>query len=251
MDVNLRTPGIIHIVLKPGEICYGERGSMSSTEGGIVYKPIESDSFSSAKRWIGGESFWAIVEFKNSASSNQNLQLRYDVQQSAWFHHNSSETDIFVVDLNKIGGSLIVPAGAYFASSIGVKVSSFFDKNLARSVFGFGKLFKQKITGNGTVFIQKTRYQHLNEVKLEKGNALTIDPKEVYGYSQHSLVQTKGLSLSNFYSGEGFSSYHFKGPATIYTYKNKPVGLSEFNTGSVLRLLFLFYILFLFFKSIF
>lgn len=232
MDVNLKTQGLIDITLKPREIFLGERGSMSFCDGGIKYSPIETNFFKSVKRFLGGESFYSIVKFENTSNSNQNLKLRYDTQENAWFHHNSTNTDIIFIDLNKINGDLIIKAGSFFAATNGVTVDVYLDSNWARSLFGFGKLFKQKISGTGTVFIQKDRWLHFNEIHIEKGKSIIIDPKEVYAYSLNSLNNMKkGFSISNFLTGEGFSSYNFEGPGTIYTYKNRPPG---FNTSTLL-----------------
>lgn len=251
MDVNLKTPGIIDITLKPNEVFLGERGSMSFCEGGIEYKAIETNFFKSLKRWLGGESFFSIVKFQNRSNINQNLKLRYDVQQSAWFHHNSTETDIMFIDLSKINGCLIIESGAFFAGTSLVNVSVFADSNWARSLFGFGRIFKQKISGNGTVFIQKNRWLQLNELIIENGKSITIDPKEVYAYSLNSLVRKKGFSFSNFLTGEGFSSYEFNGPAHIFTYKNKPVDYSGYTGGGIFRTLLILYLLYIFIRIIF
>lgn len=251
MDVNLKTPGIIDITLKPNEVFLGERGSMSFCDGGIKYLAIETNFLKSIKRWLGGESFFSIVKFQNQSNISQNLKLRYDVQQSAWFHHNNTATDIIFIDLSKINGCLIVEAGAFFASTSGVTVDVYADSNWARSIFGFGKLFKQKISGNGTVFIQKNRWLQLNELTIDKGKSITIDPKEVYGYSLDSLVKKNGFSFSNFLTGEGFSSYDFQGPAFIFTYKNKPVDYSDYSGGGIIRTLIIIYVIFMVFKIIF
>lgn len=232
MDVNLKTQGLIDITLKPREIFLGERGSLSFCDGEIKYSPIETNFLKSIKRFFGGESFYSIVKFENVSNSNQNLKPRYDTQENAWFHHNSTSTDIIFIDLNKINGDLIIKTGAFFAATNGVTVDVYLDSNWARSLFGFGKSFKQKISGTGTVFIQKDRWLQLNEIFIEKEKSIVIDPNEVYAYSLNSLnIKKKGFSLSNFLTGEGFSSYNFKGPGTIYTYKNKPPG---YNTSSLL-----------------
>lgn len=223
VDVNLKNPGIIDITLKPKEIFLGERGSMSSCDGGIKYKPIEVNLFKSFKRWIGGESFLSIVQFENVENFNQNLKLRYDYQYNGFFHNNKPSTNILIVDLSKIEGNLIIKSGAFFAATSGVKVESFIDRNLKRSLFGFGSIINQEISGRGTVFIQKNMFLSLNEIKVLKGEKLIIDPKEVYAYSSKSLVNQNDNSLNNFISGEGLSSYKFEGPATIFTYKHKPL----------------------------
>lgn len=156
MDVNLKSPGIIDVNLKPGEIFLGERGSMSFCDGGIKMSPIETSLYKSFKRKLGGESFFSIVKFENQSNTVQNLKLRYDIQEGAWFHHNSTNTDIIFIDLGKIDGDLIIKSGSFFAASNGVSVDVFFDKSWGRTLFGFGKIFKQRISGNGTVLFRKT-----------------------------------------------------------------------------------------------
>lgn len=246
MDVNLKTPGIIDINLKPREIFIGERGSMSFCDGGIKMSPIETSLFKSFRRMLGGESFYSVVKFENISSKVQNLKLRYDIQQSAWFHHNNTTSDILYIDLSKIDGDLIIKPGSFFAASSEVTVDSFLDKNWGRSLFGFGKLYKQRISGRGTVFIRKNRWLQINEVHVSNLNSIVIDPKEVYAYPLNSLSLKKGFSFSNFLTGEGFASYNFNGPATIFTYKNRPANLESsdyspsgfFRTGLVIFILF-------------
>jgi uncharacterized protein (AIM24 family) len=216
MDVNLKTQGIIDITLKPREIFYAERGAMSFCDGGIKYAPIDTAFLKSLKRLLGGESFYSIVKFENTSNSPQNLKLRYDVQQNAWFHHYSTNTDIIYLDLKKMHGELIVQPGAFFAATEGVGVDVYYDNNWGRSVLGFGKIFKQRIYGSGTVFIQKNRWLQLNEVPIESGKTITIDPKEVYAYTHKALLKEKNFSFGNFRVGEGFSSYKFQGPGVVF-----------------------------------
>jgi uncharacterized protein (AIM24 family) len=250
MDVNLKIQGIIDVTLKPREVFYAERGAMSFCDGGIKYSPVETTFLKSLKRWLGGESFYSIVKFENTSSSLQNLKLRYDVQQNAWFHHNTTNTEIIFLDLKKLNGELIAQPGAFFAATEGVGVDVYFDKNWGRSVLGFGKIFKQRIYGSGTVFIQKNRWLQLNEMPIESGKSITIDPKEVYAYTQNSLLRDKSFSFSNFRVGEGFSSYKFQGPGLIFTYKNKPATI-EVSGGGILRWLLFFYIIFIILSIIF
>ncbi|MCW1149183.1 AIM24 family protein [Flavobacterium lacisediminis] len=231
MDVNLKTYGIFDINLKPKEIFLSERGAMSFCDGGIKYMPIEMNLFKSIKRFLGGESFFSIVKYENLSNIDQNLKLRYN-DGFSFFYRNSLSSEILIIDLKKINGSLIVKSGAFFASTKDVIVDVYLDSNWGRSLFGYGKLFKQKITGTGTVFLKKDNWLYLEEIIIENGKSLVIDPKEVYAYSLDSLSKTNSkFSFFNFLSGEGFSSYNFHGPATIYTYKNKP---SDFNTSSFL-----------------
>lgn len=253
MDVNLKTPGIVDVNLRPGEIFLGERGSMSFCDGGIQISPIETSLTKSFKRMLGGESFFAIVKFENKSIANQNLKLRYDIQQSAWFHHNDTNTDLIFLDLSKINGDLIIKSGSFFASSSDVKVDLYLDKSLGRSLFGFGKLFKQRLSGQGTVFIQKNRWLKINEVNVLRGNSITIDPKEVYAFSLNSLNNKAGFSFSNFLTGEGFASYTFTGPATIFTYKNRPVDydFNSFSYSGIIRTFFIMFILIQILKFLF
>lgn len=250
MEVNLRIQGIIDVTLKPKEVFFAERGAMSFCEGGINYEPVETSFLKSFKRMLGGESFFSIVRFENTSSSLQNLKLRYDVQQNAWFHHNTTSTDIIFLDFKKMYGELILQSGAFFAATEGVGIDSNLDDNWGRSVFGFGSVFKQRIYGTGTVFIKKNRWLQLNEIIIESGKIITIDPKEVYGYTRSSLLKNNKFSFKNFIVGEGFSSYKFKGPGVVFTYKNKPA-FSEVSGDGIIRCFFLFLILYSLIKLIF
>ncbi len=237
MDINLKTSGIIEITLKRGEIFIGERGSMSSCDGGVKLTAIQVGLYKSLKRFISGESFLSIVKFENTTLYPQNLILRYDISKVDWFHHNQTETEIFFIDLSSIEGDLVISKGAFFAATSGVDVDVFFDNNFGRSVFGFGSVFKQKISGTGTVFIKKNRWFQIEVIKLEKNRKITIDPKEIYAYSSDALSKTNKSNYNNFLTGEGFSSYEFVGPATIYKYKNQPLNSSPFNIYKIVKII--------------
>lgn len=207
MEVNLKNEGVIEVSLKSGETFYAERGSMSVSDEGVKYIPVEKNLLKGIVRLIGGESFFSIVKFVNIKSDIQYFRLRYDEKESGWFHHNTTNTDIFFIDLTKVGDAIVVPKGSYFASSGLVQVDFFADRSIGRSLFGFGELFKQKIIGTSTVFLQKNRWLNIDELWLEKDKTLIIDPKEVYGFSYSVLDRKFSFSIKNFLAGEGFSSY--------------------------------------------
>lgn len=153
--------------------------------------------------------------------------------------------------MSKLESALVVPPGAFFASTSNVSVEMFFDSNWGRSLLGFGIFFYQKLSGNGTVFLQKDRWLILNEIKVERSNTIIIDPQEVYGYTLNSLVKQSGFSFKNFLSGEGFSSFQFQGPAIIYTYNRRSAyGVDGIKKGVYGRLGCLFFIIFILFNFI-
>jgi uncharacterized protein (AIM24 family) len=250
MDINLKTQGIIDVYLKPREVFFAERGAMSFCDGGIKYSSVDTSFLKSLKRWLGGESFYAVVKFENTSNSIQNLKLRYDVKENACFHHNTTNTEILYFDLKKMNGDLIINLGSFFAATDGVGIDVYFDKNWGRSIFGFGSLFKQRLHGTGTVFILKNRWLKIDELIIESGKTITIDPKEVFGYTKTSLLNENVFSFNNYRVGEGFSSYKFKGPGVILTYKTKFTDMDITNAG-VFRFIFLIAIIFIVFKFIF
>ena len=247
MNVNLKTQGIISFELMPNEKVFAENGSMSFCEGGINMKPFDTSILTSIKRKLAGESFFPIIEFNNHTSSVLNLKLRYDTQNVGWFAQNSTETDILIVDLRKItGNSLVIKSGAFFASAAQVKMDVFLDSNWRRSLLGLGAILKQKLSGTGTVFIQKNRYLVVELLELTSDKSITIDPREVYAYSQNALVDSKGFSFSNLLIGEGFASYEFKGPCQIFVIKYSPLSYSQnFDISLIVARLYILLILYI------
>lgn len=222
MNVNLKTPGIIEFELKSRESVIGESGSMSFCDGGISFGPLDNKPQTALKRLLAGESLMPFINFENNSSEMQKLSLRYDIKRAGWFHHNTTETNILPVDLSKSSGPIIAKSGAFFAATHGVTFELFVDGNIARSLLGFGKVFKQRIIGNGVVFFQKNRWLDIERIELVANKAISIDPKEVFAFSHNALQKRDGYSFKNFLSGEGFASYKFVGPGEVYIYKSMP-----------------------------
>lgn len=222
MIVNLKTYGIIEVELKPGESFLGERGSMAFCDGDILYQPFGASVIESVKRFLGGESIFPMVNFSNNGKAAATIKLRYDILGKTWHNLHRAKSDILVLNLLELGGDFTVHPGCFFAATSGVNVGCVFDFSLGRSVFGFGRLIQQKLVGNGTVFLKKDRLINLEIKTLALDQVITVDPVEIFGYSTSALKTKSGFSMKSFLVGEGFSSYTFKGPGTLYTYSQKP-----------------------------
>lgn len=239
MDVNMQTPGLMIVNLKPREIFFSERGAMAFMDSGIEMQPVDLGLVNGIKRLLAGESFLSMVRYENKNTVNCTLKLRFDIQNNGWFQSNVTNTQIEVLKLNEFQEDLIINSGAFFAGT-GLSVDFLFDKNISRSLFGSGTIFNQRIRGNGVLFIKKNRWMILDAVHVNNNASIKIDPKEIYAFPFSALVKSKA-SISNLLAGEGLSSYEFKGPAKILVYKTNPQGNGDnsFNAskGCVTRIL--------------
>ena len=248
MDINLQTPGLMLVNLKPGEIFYSERGAMAFMDSGIDMKPVDIGLINGIKRMLAGESFFSIVKYANNSNVIKSLKLRYDIQNIGWFQSNVTDNKLEAINLVDFKEDLIIDSGAFFAGT-SLQVDMLFDKNIYRSILGSGSIFSQRIRGNGILFIKKNRWMQLDTIHVNSNNSIKIDPKEIYAFPYSSLIKSNA-SMGNFFAGEGFSMYEFIGPAKIMVYKTN----HQDYKGCILKigvLIFLFFILKLFLSLLF
>ena len=190
----------LEIELSPGEDFYGERGAFVYCDEGIDKQTeIIGTSISGVLlSKLSGESL-LLVHYRNVSSSNRILVV-------AGSHAN-------LLPL-KLSGSdtLLIRRGAYVASSSRMKIDV--NLSLKRIIAGMS-LMMQRITGDGTVFIDGIGIPIIKE--LQSFKCIEVDENHVIALENiHEHQISAGWNLSNIFRGEGLSTIKITGPGKVY-----------------------------------
>ncbi len=190
----------LEIELSPGEDFYGERGAFVYCDEGIDKQTeIIGTSISGVLlSKLSGESL-LLVHYRNVSSSNRILVV-------AGSHAN-------LLPL-KLSGSdtLLIRRGAYVASSSIMKI----DVNLSlKHIIAGMSLMMQRITGDGTVFIDGIGIPIIKE--LQSFECIEVDENHVIALENiHENQISAGWNLSNIFRGEGLSTIKITGPGKVH-----------------------------------
>lgn len=190
----------LEIELSPGEDFYGERGAFVYCDEGIDKQTeIIGTSISGVLlSKLSGESL-LLVHYRNVSSSNRILVI-------AGSHAN-------LLPL-KLSGSdtLLIRRGAYVASSSRMKIDV--NLSLKRIIAGMS-LMMQRITGDGTVFIDGIGIPIIKE--LQSFECIEVDENHVIALENiHENQISAGWNLSNIFRGEGLSTIKITGPGKVH-----------------------------------
>lgn len=190
----------LEIELSPGEDFYGERGAFVYCDEGIDKQTeIIGTSISGVLlSKLSGESL-LLVHYRNVSSSNRILVV-------AGSHAN-------LLPL-KLSGSdtLLIRRGAYVASSSRMKIDV--NLSLKRIIAGMS-LMMQRITGDGTVFIDGIGIPIIKE--LQSFECIEVDEIHVIALENiHENQISAGWNLSNIFRGEGLSTIKITGPGKVH-----------------------------------
>jgi uncharacterized protein (TIGR00266 family) len=178
----------IHVDLDPGETVIAESDAMSSMSAALGMQAKFNGGFFSAliKRFLGGESLF-VNHFTNGTAD----PLRVTLVQA---------TPGNIVQADLTGNSLCLQPGAYIASTPSIQLrirwAGF------ASWFGGEGLFKQVVSGHGTVWYGA--YGGLLEREVD--GEFIVDSSHLVAYEpQLKLkVQLAAGIFSSFFGGEGF-----------------------------------------------
>lgn len=190
----------LEIELSPGEDFYGERGAFVYCDEGIDKQTeIIGTSISGVLlSKLSGESL-LLVHYRNVSSSNRILVV-------AGSHAN-------LLPL-KLSGSdtLLIRRGAYVASSSRMKIDV--NLSLKRIIAGMS-LMMQRITGDGTVFIDGIGIPIIKE--LQSFECIEVDENHIIALENiHENQISAGWNLSNIFRGEGLSTIKITGPGKVH-----------------------------------
>ena len=105
---------------------------------------------------------------------------------------------------------------AFLASTEGIERKIAFQKRFATGFFGGEGFIMQRISGNGTVFLEIDG--SLIEKELKKGETLLVDTGHVVAYetSVTMNVETVKGAKNMLLGGEGFFNTKIVGPGKVY-----------------------------------
>ncbi len=114
------------------------------------------------------------------------------------------------------GQEIIAQKSAFLASASTVELSVAFQKKLAGGFFGGEGFVMQRLSGQGTAFLEIDGY--VKEYDLQAGQSMVIDTgylAAMSGSCTMDITSVKGLK-NKFLGGEGFFNTVVTGPGKIY-----------------------------------
>ena len=123
--------------------------------------------------------------------------------------------DIVAYEINA-QTDLIAQKSAFLAASDGVELSTFFQKKLGGGLFGGEGFIMQKMSGNGTVFLEFDG--SIKEYNLAAGEKIIIDTgylAAMEGTCSMDIETVKGLK-NKFLGGEGLFNTVVTGPGKVW-----------------------------------
>ena len=114
------------------------------------------------------------------------------------------------------GQEMIVQKSAFLASTAGVQLSIHFQKRLGAGLFGGEGFILQRLSGNGTAFVEIDG--DLVEYELKPGQKIVVDTGNVAGFSpsvQMDIQTVPGVKNALF-GGEGLFNTVLTGPGRVW-----------------------------------
>lgn len=205
---------MVEVELDPGESVVAEAGVMNYMEDGITYEAKMGDGskpqqgfmdtlMSAGKRMLTGESMF-LTHFRNEASGKRKVGFAAPYPGK-----------ILPLDMNQLGGELILQKDAFIAAALGTELSMAFQKKLGVGFFGGQGFILQRLRGDGMVFA------HAGGTILSRqlrGETLRVDTGCIVGFQpsiQYDIQMVKGMK-SMFFGGEGLFLATLRGEGTIW-----------------------------------
>ena len=114
------------------------------------------------------------------------------------------------------GQEMIVQKSAFLASTAGVQLSIHFQKRLGAGLFGGEGFILQRLSGNGTAFVEIDG--DLVEYELKPGQKIVVDTGNVAGFSpsvQMDIQTVPGVKNALF-GGDGLFNTVLTGPGRVW-----------------------------------
>ena len=131
---------------------------------------------------------------------------------------------------------IIVQKSGFLAMEKGLELSVHLQKKVGTGFFGGEGFIMQKITGNGTAFVEIDGY--CKEYELRAGESIIVDTGYLAAMSAScdmEIVSVKGIKNA-FLGGEGFFHTRISGPGKVYIQSmpvvNTAARLAPFLPGS-------------------
>lgn len=205
---------LVEIELDPQETIIAEAGAMLYMQEGIQFETKMGDGsepdqgffgklLSAGSRIITGESLF-LTHFTHTGFGKSRVAFSAPYPGT-----------IIPVDLQSVGGSLIVQKDGFLCAAKGTKISLHFNKKLGATFFGGEGFILQKLSGDGMAFI------HAGGTLVEKqlnNETIRIDSGCVVAFEEgidFSIERAGGLK-SMIFGGEGIFLSTLKGTGKIW-----------------------------------
>lgn len=114
------------------------------------------------------------------------------------------------------GNGIIVQKSGFLAMEKGMDISIYFQKKLGKGLFGGEGFIMQRITGNGTAFVEIDG--HCKEYDLKAGESIVVDTGYLAAMSESCTmdIETVKGAKNIFLGGEGLFHTRITGPGKVY-----------------------------------
>lgn len=221
----------VEIELDPNETVIAEAGAMLYMKDGIDFQTKMGDGsepdkglfgklLSAASRKIAGESIF-ITHFTQRGMGKSHVAFAAPYPGT-----------IVPLELNELGGKVIVQRDAFLCAALGTRISMHFNRKLGAGFFGGEGFILQKLQGDGRAFIHAggTLIEHeLND------ETLRVDTGCVVGFQEgidFSIEQAGGLK-SMVFGGEGLFLATLRGTGKVWL-QSMPISklIDQLSQGS-------------------
>lgn len=189
--------------LENGESMITERGSMSWMSPNMKMETTSNGGVGKALgRMFAGEALF---------------QNRYTAQGGNGMIAFASSFPGSIVPLNITPNQgMVVQKSGFLASENGVELSVFFQKKFGSGFFGGEGFIMQKLSGNGTAFLEIDG--HCVQYELAAGESMIVDTGYLAAMSDTcsiEIVSVPGIK-NMLFGGEGIFNTRLQGPGKIY-----------------------------------
>lgn len=114
------------------------------------------------------------------------------------------------------GNGILIQKSAFLAMEKGLDLSIHFQKKFASGLFGGEGFVMQRVSGNGTVFVEIDGY--CKEYELQAGERLIVDTGYLAAMSESCSmeIQSTGGFKNAIFGGEGIFNTVITGPGRVY-----------------------------------
>lgn len=195
----------------PVVICTLESGETMITESGAM-------SWMTPNMKMETTSGGGLGKMLGRALSHESVFLnRYTAQggEGEIAFASSFPGDIIAFEISS-GQEMIVQKSAFLASTTGVELSTFFQKKIGSGFFGGEGFIMQKLSGNGTAFVEFDG--HIKEYELASGQKMVVDTGYLAAMTSTCSMEIKTVpGIKNaLFGGEGLFNTVVSGPGKIW-----------------------------------
>ena len=188
--------------LEPGESMITEKGAMSWMSPNMKMETKGGGAGKMVGRMFSGEAMFQNIYTAEGGAG----QIAYA---------SSFPGSIVPFEIAP-GNDIVAQKSAFLASTAGVELSIHFQKRLGSGFFGGEGFIMQRLSGNGTAFLEIDGYT--KEYQLAVGQSIVIDTGYLAAMDatcQMEIVSVKGLK-NKLLGGEGFFNTVVTGPGRVF-----------------------------------